>query len=51
MKYGDLKGTFSFQAKLGKAIEYYFFMTEDEMNRAAKKLTNQGYECKPMDNK
>jgi hypothetical protein len=47
MKYGDLKGTFSFQAKLGKAIEYYFFMTEDEMNRAAKKLIKEGYTVEP----
>lgn len=44
MQYGNLSETYLVTAKIGKAVEYYYFMSRREAERAERKLREQGYE-------
>jgi len=44
MNYGKLVHSYCITATLGKAVEYYYFESEIEADRAKKKLIKEGYE-------
>lgn len=43
MDYGKLTHSYMITATLGKAVEFYYFQTELEADRAEKKLIKEGY--------
>lgn len=43
MNFGKLTHSYMITATLGKAVEFYYFETEIEADRAEKKLIKEGY--------